>query len=69
MENMDKGLTEPNWVLIDNLKIPQMPKNVSAQIVGPSPNVWDSDDKRLHWAFVVRYVNMGCGVFKPGVKN
>ena len=37
MENMDKGLTVPKWVLINCSKIPQMPQNLSAQIVCPSP--------------------------------
>ena len=32
----------------------QMPQNVSAQIVCPSPKVWDFGEKRLHWASVVR---------------
>ena len=54
MENMDKGLTVPKWVLIRWPKIPQMPQNSSAQIVCPSPKVWDFDEKRLHWASVVR---------------
>ena len=30
-----------------------MPENLSAQIVCPSPKVWDFDEKRLHWASVV----------------
>ena len=51
---MDKGLTVPKWVLINRPKIPQMPQNLSAQIVCPSPKVWDFDEKRLHWASVVR---------------
>ena len=50
---MDKGLTGPKWVLIDWLKMPQMAPKISAQIVGPSPKVWDFDEKRLHWAFIV----------------
>ena len=54
MENMDKGLTVPKWVLINWPKIPQMPQNLSAQIVCPTPKVWDVDEKRLHWASVVR---------------
>ena len=54
MENMDKGLTVPKWVLINWPKIPQMPQNLSAQIVCPSPKVWDFDKKRLHWVSVVR---------------
>ena len=51
MENMDKV---PKWVLINWPKIPQMPPNLSAQIVCPSPKVWDFDEKRLHRASVVR---------------
>ena len=31
MENMDKVLTVPKWVLINWPKIPQMPPNLSAQ--------------------------------------
>ena len=45
MENMEKGLTVPKWVLINRPKIPQMPQNLSAQIVCPSPKVWDFDEK------------------------
>ena len=59
MENMDKGLTVPKWVLINWPKIPQMPQNLSAQIVCPSPKVWDFDEKRLHWASVVCDTNQG----------
>ena len=51
---MDKGLTVPKWVLISWPKIPQMPQNISAQIVYPSPKVWDFDEKRLHLASIVR---------------
>ena len=54
MENMDKGLTVPKWVLINQPKVPQMPQNLSAQIFCPSPKVWYFDEKRLHWASVVR---------------
>jgi hypothetical protein len=54
MENMDKGLTVPKWVLINQPKIPQMPQNLSAQFVWPSQKVWDFSEKRLHWASVVR---------------
>ena len=53
MENMDKGITVPKWVLINWPKIPQMPQSSSAQIVCPSPKVWDFDKKCLHWASVV----------------
>ena len=38
---MDKGLEVPKW-----RKIPQMPLNLSAQIVCPRPKVWDFDEKR-----------------------
>ena len=49
MENMDKGLTAPKWMLIVWPKIPP-----NAQIVCQSPKVWDFEEKRLHWASVVR---------------
>ena len=49
MENMDKGLTVSKWVLINCSKMPQ---NLSAQIVCPSPKVWDFDEKRLHWVSI-----------------
>jgi hypothetical protein len=52
MENMDKGLTVPKWVLINRQKIPQMPQNLSVQIVCPSPKALDFNEKRLHWASV-----------------
>ena len=47
MENMDKGLTVPKWVLINWQKITQMRKNLSAQIFYPSPKFWVFDEKRL----------------------
>ena len=49
LENKDKGLTVPKWVLIVWPKIPQMPQNLSAQFVCPSPKVLDFNEKRLHW--------------------
>ena len=52
MENMDKGLTVPKWVLINWPKIPQ---NLSAQIVCPEAQKFGiSKKKRLHWASIVR---------------
>ena len=54
MENMDKGLTVPKWALINWQKILQMHQNLSAEIVCPSPKVWNFDEKRYHWASVVR---------------
>ena len=51
---MCKGLTVPKRVLIVWTKIPQMPQNLSAQFVCPSPKVLDFNEKRLHWASVVR---------------
>ena len=53
MENMDKELTLPKWVLINRPKITQMLQNLSAQFVCQSPKVWDFDEKRLYWASVV----------------
>ena len=57
MENMDKGLTGPKRVLIVWPKIPQMPPNLSAQFVCPSPKILDFNEKRLHWVFVVRVIS------------
>jgi hypothetical protein len=57
MENMDKGLTVPKWVLINWPKIPKMPQDLSAQIVSPSPKVWDFEEKRLHWVSIVRAIS------------
>jgi hypothetical protein len=54
MENMDKGVTVPKWVLIVWPKIPQTPQNLSAQFVCTSPKVLDFNEKRLHWVSVVR---------------
>ena len=48
MENMDKGLTVQKWVLIIWPKILQMPQNLFAQIVCPSPKVLDFNEKRVH---------------------
>ena len=41
MENMNKGLTAPNLVLIVQPKIPQMPLNFSAQ----AQKLWISMEK------------------------
>ena len=54
MENMEKGLTVPKWVLIFRPKIPQMLQNLSAQFFCTSPKVLDFNEKRLHWSSVVR---------------
>jgi hypothetical protein len=45
MENMDKELTVPKWVLLVQPKISQMPQNLSAQFVCPSPKVLDFNEK------------------------
>ena len=50
---MDKRLTVPKWALIIWLKIPQMPQNLSAQFVRPSPKMLDFNEKRLRWLSVV----------------
>ena len=67
MENMDKGLTVPKWVLIVWPKIPQMPQNLSAQFVCPSPKVLDFNEKGLHWASLVR--DYGCLKLQELLKN
>ena len=54
MENIEKELSVPKWLLINRPKIPQMPKNLSAQFVCTSPKVWNFNEKGLHWAAVVR---------------
>jgi hypothetical protein len=54
MVNLVKELTVPKWVLIVGPKIPQVRQNLSAQLVCPSPKVLDFNEKRLHWASVVR---------------
>ena len=48
MENIDKGLTIPKWVLKNWPKIPQMPQKSFFQALKLR------DEKRLHWASVVR---------------
>ena len=49
---MDKGLIELKWVLINWLKIPQTPPNLSA-------HAQKFDDKMLHWAPLVRgYIDL-----------
>ena len=53
VENMDKGLTVPKWVLIVWPKIPQTPQNLSAQFVSPISKNWDFNGKRLHLAPIV----------------
>jgi hypothetical protein len=32
----------------------KLAQNLSAQIVCPSPKVWDFDEERFHWASLVR---------------
>ena len=54
MENIDMGLAVPKWVLINQPKMPKMPKNLSAQFVCQSQIFWDFDERGLHWASVVR---------------
>ena len=44
-----------------------MDKGLTAQIVCPSPKVWDFDEKRLHWASVV--CGTKCGDVMSKVKQ
>ena len=48
------SLYVPKSVMIVWPKITQMPKNLSAQFVYPSPKVLDFNEKRLYWVSVVR---------------
>ena len=57
---MDNGLTVPKRVLIVWPQIPKMPQNLSAQFVCQSPKVLDFNEKRLHWASVVRGLSYAC---------
>ena len=54
MEDMDKGLTVPKWVLINRGKYPKCLK-----ICLPSPNIWNFDEKRFHRASLVRVFSYG----------
>ena len=45
MENMDKGLTVPKWVLIVWPKIPQMPQNLPAYLSAQAQKFWISMKK------------------------
>ena len=63
MENMNKGLTVSKWEPIVQPKIPQMPQNLLAQFACQSPKVWNTIEKRLHWASVVR------GIVHTGKKD
>ena len=44
MENVDKGLTVTKSMLMNWPKVPKMPQTLSAQIVCPSPKVWDFNE-------------------------
>ena len=54
MESIDKGLNLIKRGLIIWLEIPQMPPKFSAQLVYPSPKVWDFRKKIFLWVSVVR---------------
>ena len=71
MENMDKGLTVPKWVLIVWPKIPQMPVNLFAQFVCPSSKVLDFNEKKASLGVRSPWVSARwCVVgFNPGSPN
>ena len=48
MENMDKELTVPKWVLIVQPKIPQMPQKISAQNVCSSSRFLKKNSLGVH---------------------
>ena len=64
MENIDKGLTVPNWVLIYWPKIPQMLPKFSAQFVCSSPKVWTFRKKARSG-----FKNHEIKIFKVNVKK
>ena len=43
-----------------------MPQNLSAKFVCPSPKVLDFNEKRLHWASVVRGIKQNGGTSNQG---
>ena len=45
MENMDKGLTVPKWVLIVRPKIPQMPRIYLPDLSAQAQKFWISMKK------------------------
>ena len=54
----DYGHTKAtSLILIVRPKIPQMPKNLSAQFVCPSPKVWHFIEKKIYWVSVVHGQN------------
>jgi hypothetical protein len=54
MENMDKGLTVPKWVLMFGQKYPKYPKIYLPNLLAQAQKFWISMKKGLHWASVVR---------------
>ena len=51
---MNKGLTVLKWVLFVFQLVQKKPK-----FIYPSQIVWDFNEKRLHWASVVRVLDEG----------
>ena len=45
---MDKGFTVPKWAGADSFA------ENTPKFICPSPKVWDFNEKRLHWASLVR---------------
>ena len=52
MENMDKGFTVPKWSGADSFA------ENAPKFICPSPKVWNFNEKRLHWASVVRVCSL-----------
>ena len=53
MENMDKELTVPKWVLIVRPKIPQMPLKIQPKMSAQAQK-FDIFEKNALWVSVVR---------------
>ena len=69
MENMDKGLTVPKWVLINWPKIPQMPPKCFGPICLPKPKSLGFSNKTSFWVSEVRDVIHCCKTNKKDDTN
>ena len=56
MEIMDKGLTAPKWLLINQSEIPKMPKFYLLNLSAQAQKIWVLMKKgsRHHWASIFR---------------
>ena len=62
--NEKHGLTVPEWVLINWLKIPKMTQNYLSKLSAQAQKFETSIYKKLHWASVVRAHTYLCASLK-----